>query len=145
MDFRVENKTGVPATSDAIWAVLTEFEGWSDWNPLFTRASGDLGFGAPLQLTEQIEGVGVRQAQARLGDWVPYSKLVWGERRGWQFTTTHYVTIEEIARGNCIVTIGAIFGGMRGESHFMKNRRALRLALQAMNEALRDQALAREG
>lgn len=144
MDFRVENKTGVPATSDAVWAALTDFEAWSAWNPVFTEAAGTLGFGTPLRFTEHIEGMNARQVQARLGDWTPYAKLVWAERRGWQFSSTHYVTIDEIARGNCIVTMGAIFGGLRGEGYFMKHRRALRMACQSMNEALRVEALARD-
>ena len=145
MDFRVENKTGVPATSDAIWQVLTAFERWSAWNPVLTEASGALGFGAPLTMTEHIESLGERRVQARLGDWTPYAKLVWSEKRGWQFTSTRYVVIDEIERGSCIVTVGEIYGGMRGESYFMKHRRPLRLACQAMNEALRDQALAHGG
>lgn len=139
MDFRVENKIGVPAPSDALWDVLADLEGWSAWNPVFVEAHGTLGFGAPLSLIERIEGVGERRVQARLGDWVPYSKLVWAEKRGWQFTSTRYVLIEEIAAGSCIVTTGEIYGGMRGESHYMKHRRALRRACEAMNEALRDQ------
>lgn len=144
MDFRVENRTGVPASSDAIWAVLSDLEGWAGWNPVFPQASGAMGFSAPLTMTERIEGLGERQVQAMLGDWVPYSKLIWSERRGWQFTSTRYVVIEELAPGSCIVTIGEIYGGMRGESHYMKHRRALRAACAAMNEALRDQALAHE-
>lgn len=143
MDFRVENKIGVPATSDALWEVLADLERWTHWNPVFVEAEGTLGFGAPLSLVERIEGLGERRVQARLGDWVPYSKLVWAERRGWQFTSTRYVLIDEITRGSCIVTNGEIYGGMRGESWFMKHRRTLRLACEAMNEALRDQALAR--
>ena len=144
MDFRVENKIGVPATSDALWEVLSDFERWSHWNPVFVEAQGALGINAPLSLVERIEGLGERQIQARLGDWTPYAKLVWGEKRGLQFTSTRYVLIEEIARGSCIVTNGEIYGGMRGESWFMKHRRTLRLACEAMNEALRDQAVARE-
>jgi hypothetical protein len=144
MDFRVETKIGVPATPDALWEVLSDLERWSQWNPVFVEAQGSLGINAPLTLIERIEGLGERQVQARLGDWSPYAKLVWGEKRGWQFTSTHYVLIEELARGSCIVTNGEIFGGMRGEGFFMKHRRALRGACEAMNEALRDQAVARE-
>ena len=144
MDFRVETKIGVPATPDALWEVLSDLERWSQWNPVFVEAQGSLGINAPLTLIERIEGVGERRVQARLGDWTPYARLIWGERRGWQFTSTRYVLIEEIARGNCIVTSGEIYGGMRGEGFFMKHRRALRQACEAMNEALRDQAVARE-
>ena len=144
MDFRVENKIGVPATSDALWEVLSDFERWSPWNPVFVEAQGARGINAPLSLVERIEGLGERQIQARLGDWTPYAKLVWGEKRGWQFTSTRYVLIEELVRGSCIVTTGEIYGGMRGETFFMKHRRALRRACEAMNEALRDQAVARE-
>ncbi|MFN3535833.1 MAG: SRPBCC family protein [Brevundimonas sp.] len=144
MDFRVENKIGVPATADALWEVLSDLERWSHWNPVFVEAQGALGINAPLSLVERIEGLGERQVQARLGDWTPYAKLVWGEKRGWQFTSTRYVLIDEITRGSCIVTNGEIYGGMRGESWFMKHRRTLRLACETMNEALRDQALAHE-
>ena len=144
MDFRVENKIGVPATSDALWEVLADLERWSHWNPVFVEAQGSLGINAPLTLIERVESVGERRVQARLGDWTPYAKLVWGERRGWQFTSTRYVLIEELVRGSCIVTNGEIYGGMRGETFFMKHRRALRRACEAMNEALRDEAVARE-
>jgi len=144
MYFRVKNKIGVPATSDALWEVLADLDGWARWNPVFIEVQGALGIGAPLNMVERVDGVGERRVQARLGDWVPYSKLVWAERRGWQFTSTRYVVIEEMAPGSCIVTNGEIFGGMRGESFFMKHRRALRRACEAMNEALRDQALTRE-
>lgn len=142
MEFRVENKTGVPATSDAIWDVLTDLERWSEWNPVHVEASGAIGFGTPLTLLERIEGLGERRVQARVGEWVPRGKLIWAERRGWQFTSTRYVLIEELAARSCIVTVGELFGGMRGEGFFMKNRRALRLSCEAVNEALRDRAVA---
>lgn len=145
MNFRVENRIGAPVTSDALWEVLTDLERWREWNPVFVEAAGHIGFGGTLALVERIEGVGERRAQASVGDWVPYSKLVWAERRGWQFTSTHYVLIEEMARESCIVTIGEIYGGMRGEGFYMKHRRALRRACEAMNEALRDRAAAHMG
>ena len=110
---------------------------WGDWNPTFPQAEGIIAIGGVLTLTETIEGLHERPVRAAINDWVPYAQLIWSERRGFQFTSTRYIEIEELAPGSCIVANGEIFGGMFGEGFFNKNKRLLRRACEEMGEALR--------
>ncbi len=137
MSFRVENRVGVKAPSDRIWEIIADLPSWGDWNPTFPQAEGIIAIGGVLTLTETIEGLHERPVRAAINDWVPYAQLIWSERRGFQFTSTRYIEIEELAPGSCIVANGEIFGGMFGEGFFNKNKRLLRRACEEMGEALR--------
>ncbi|MNE95015.1 hypothetical protein D3C80_1930500 [compost metagenome] len=99
--------------------------------------TGALAFGAGISLTEALPGMAERQVQARLGDWQPYSQLVWAEKRGFMFNAIRYYEIEELERGNCIVSNGVIFSGLRGELFHDKHRKAIRSAYEDIAEALR--------
>ena len=41
----------VEASRERIWALLTEFDGYDEWNPYITRASGNAAEGTTLELT----------------------------------------------------------------------------------------------
>lgn len=140
MSFRVENRVGIKTPSDRIWDLIADLPGWSAWNPTFPEAEGLIAIGGVLSLTERIDGLPDRRARVTINDWVPYAQLVWSEKRGFQFTSTRYIEIEELAPGSCIVANGEIFGGMFGESYFNKNKRLLRRACEELGEALRAKA-----
>ena len=134
---RIEKRIGVRAPSDRIWEILTDLENWHSWNPYETGVTGALAFGGGINLTEALPGMAERQVQARIGDWRPYAQLVWAEKRGWLFNTIRYYEIEELERGNCIVSNGVIFTGLRGELFHDKHRSKIRSAYEDINEALR--------
>ena len=139
---RIEKRIGVHAPSDRIWEILSDLENWHTWNPYETGVTGALAFGASISLTEALPGMTERQVQARLGDWQPYSQLVWAEKRGWLFNAIRYYEIEELERDSCIVSNGVIFSGLRGELFHDKHRKTIRSAYEDISEALR---LAAEG
>ena len=134
---RIEKRVGVNAPSDRIWEILSDLENWHAWNPYETRLTGALAFGAGISLTETLPGMAERQVQARLGDWQPYSQLVWVEKRGFMFNAIRYYEIEELERGNCIVSNGVIFTGLRGELFHDKHRKTIRPAYEDIAEALK--------
>ena len=140
---RIENRIGVRAGAERIWDVLTDFGGWSRWNPHEVEVQGALGFSAPLSLTERLPELGERQVQAQLGEWEPNAQLVWAERRGLLFRTLRYYEIEELERGSCIVSHGTVFTGLRAELFHDKHRARIRPAYQAISEALK--RIAEEG
>ena len=137
MNFKVEKRVGVRATSERIWAVISDLPGWDTWNPLETGVSGTIAFGGTIALTEAIPGIPERQVLARVGDWQPNAHLAWAERRGWLFDSTRYFRIEELEPGSCIVANGFIFSGFRGEGFHEKHRKVLRVACESVAEALR--------
>ena len=137
MNLRIEKRVGVRATSDRIWALLSDLSSWNDWNPVETGASGAIAFGGAITLTESLPGLPERTVVARVGDWQPYAQLVWAEKRGWQFGVIRYYEIEELEPGCCIVANGFIFSGLRGENFHDKHRKTLKGACEQIGDALR--------
>ncbi|CAN5403876.1 hypothetical protein BH10PSE2_BH10PSE2_14020 [soil metagenome] len=137
---RIENRIGVKATAERVWEFLGDLETWNRWNPIETDAEGKIAFGATISVTERIEGLPERRITARIGDWQPYAQLVWREKRGFLFHSLRYYEIEELNPGNCIVSNGVIFSGLRGELFHDKHRRVIKAACIRVNEALRDAA-----
>ena len=133
---RIERRIGVRATPDQIWALIADLPGWNRWNPGETGLEGSIAFGGQIALTETIEGLSERRATTRVGDWQPYSQLVWAENRGLWFRSLRYFEIEPLENpDSCIVANGFIFSGLRGEMFFDRNRRHLRRAVDGVAEA----------
>ncbi|WGM32335.1 SRPBCC domain-containing protein [Brevundimonas sp. NIBR11] len=137
MDFKIEKRVGVRATSEKIWEIIADLPGWDRWNPVETGVSGTIAFGGTITLTETIEGLPARQSTGRVADWQPYSQLVWTEKRGFLFNVIRYYEIEELEPGSCIVANGFIFSGFMGEGFHEKHRKKLKTATEAIGEALR--------
>ena len=140
MNFKVEKRIGVRATSERIWEVIADLPGWNAWNPVDTDVSGTIAFGGAITLTETIPGLPVRTYSARFSDWQPNARLAWAERRGFLFNATRFYEIEQLEVGSCIVSNGFVFSGFRGEGFHDKHKRTLRAACEAVSEALRTTA-----
>ena len=133
---RIERRIGVRANPDQIWDLIADLPGWNRWNPVETALDGTIAFGAGITLTESIAGLPERRATTRVGDWQPYSQLVWAESRGLWFRSMRYFEIEPLEQpGSCIVATGFIFSGLRGEMFFDRHRKHLRHAVDSVAEA----------
>lgn len=133
---RIERRIGVRATPDQIWDLIADLPGWDRWNPVETKLEGAIAFGAEIALTERIGDLPERRAAMRVGEWQPYSQLVWAESRGLWFRSMRYFEIEPLEQpGSCIVANGFIFSGLRGEMFFDRHRKHLRHAVDAVADA----------
>ncbi|MEY4241810.1 MAG: SRPBCC family protein [Brevundimonas sp.] len=133
---RIERRIGVRATPDQIWDLIADLPGWDRWNPVEKRLEGAIAFGAEIALTERIGDLPERRAAMRVGEWQPYSQLVWAENRGLWFRSMRYFEIEPLEQpGSCIVANGFIFSGLRGEMFFDRHRKHLRHAVDSVAEA----------
>ena len=132
---RIERRIGVRATPERIWSLVADLACWDRWNPVEKGLEGTIAFGAGINLTETIEGLPERRVAARVGDWQPYSQLVWTENRGLWSRSVRYYEIEPLEDpASCIVANGFIFSGLRGEMFFDKHRARLRHAVDAVAE-----------
>ncbi|MDI1327125.1 MAG: SRPBCC domain-containing protein [Brevundimonas sp.] len=133
---RIERRIGVRATPEHIWGLIADLPGWSRWNPIETGLEGAIAFGAGISLTETIKGLPERRVAARVGDWQPYSQLVWTENRGLWSRSVRYFEIQPLDEPNaCIAANGFIFSGLRGEMFFDTHRARLRHSVDAVADA----------
>ena len=132
---RIERRIGVRATPEQIWALVADLSFWDRWNPIEKGLEGVIAFGGGITLTETIDGLPERRVPVRVGEWEPYSQLVWTENRGLWFRSTRYFEIQRLDEPNaCIASNGFIFSGLRGEMFFDKHRARLRHAVDAVAE-----------
>lgn len=137
MNFRIERRIGIQAPADRIWESLADLSYWSRWNPIERDASGSIGFGSEIRLTETLPGHPARPVIARVGDWQPLAQLVWSEKRGMMFNVVRYFEIDELEPGSCIAANGYIFSGLRGELFHDKHKFVLKRACEQVADALK--------
>ena len=140
MPFRIEHRIGVATPASVIWqSSLAELERWPEWNPMYPRASGVLGIGAPLQLTERIGGR-EEEISPRVVDWVPDSQILWSRKAGaGMVTALRYIEIEALSEEGSVFSNGQLYKGMMAE-RLVGSRREIRDAFAAMGEAVKARA-----
>lgn len=103
----------IPATPEAIWAVLADFDGYAEWNPLNVRAVGQAWLGAKVPMTFLN--------LARLGTTIdqtvtivacePGRTLAWGGAVPLLFKGRHHFTLTPEGRGTRLAH-GEDLGGL---------------------------------
>lgn len=71
----------VEASRERIWSLLTEFDGYGEWNPYITRASGNASEGTTLQLRVEPQGEDAEELSAKVLIVHPRRKLEWQTRK----------------------------------------------------------------
>lgn len=74
------NAVAVEAPREAIWALLTQFDRYHEWNPYITQASGTAAVGSTVELTFRVEGGDARTEDAKILILRPQRKLEWRTR-----------------------------------------------------------------
>lgn len=143
MKFKIEHRLGLQAPPDAIWAVISDINGWGEWNPLYTRAEGVLRIGAQLDLDLALPGQKVRAIRPTIVDWVPNEQILWRlSMMGGLVKTLRYIEIEKLSETGCIFANGELFEGPLGPTVARRMRREIRAGFAAMGEAVKDRVMA---
>lgn len=138
---RVEHRIGVQAPADAIWEIVHDLGRWSEWNPTYPQAAGEVRIGNILTLTLALPGQPNQDLKAKVLDWVPNEQLHWQlSMMGGLIRTLRYIEITPLTEVACIVDNGEIFGGLMGPSLGKRMGRTVRRGFEAMNEALKARA-----
>jgi len=138
---RIEHRVGVQASAETIWEVVRDLAGWSLWNPLYPKASGEIRIGGQLELTLALPGQPERQIQPTVLEWVPNEQLHWRlSLMGGLVKTVRYIEIEQLAEASCIVSNGEIIGGWMGATVARQSGRAIHRGFVAFSEALKARA-----
>jgi hypothetical protein len=67
----------IEATADVVWAILIDFERWSEWNPSVPMIRGDAQVGSEVKLTVAMPGRPSAKVTATLTEVVPERRLCW--------------------------------------------------------------------
>jgi hypothetical protein len=137
----VEHRIGIQAPAEIVWDIVSDFEGWKDWNPLYTKAAGEMRIGTALTLEEVLPGQPARVITPVVQDWVPYEQLHWRSTKVGGFVTAiRYLEIENMGPSSSTFSNGELYMGLLVRLVPRDERRRLKAAFTAMGEALRDRA-----
>lgn len=81
----------VEGTKQDAWRALTGFDAYSEWNPVFTEASGEAREGGKLELVAALPGHDPETLDAKILIFRPERKLRWQDRlvlpgvRDWEY------------------------------------------------------------
>jgi hypothetical protein len=123
-----------------VWAVLTDFAAYSEWNPLNVSADGDARPGAPVAMRFVDAGGGKGKVIAQtvtITDCVPERRLEWVGRIPLLFTGRHFFELSPSGSGTELIH-GEDLSGLIPMT-FSKGRiERQKTAYEAMNAALAD-------
>lgn len=138
---RVEDRIGIQAPATAIWDIVHDLPHWSEWNPTYPHAEGQIRIGEVLSVTLALPGQAHQTLKPVVVDWIPNEQLHWRlSMMGGLIRTLRYIEIETLGEANCVVSNGEFFGGLMGPSLGKRVGRDVRRGFRAMNEALKARA-----
>jgi hypothetical protein len=140
MGYRIQSRIGVQAPAFAVWDVLSDLEGWKDWNPLFTEAEGRLSIGTLMRLRRvRADGKGELE-EVRVVDWVPNEQILWLKVIAPFARSLAFLEIEALSETACVLAAGEVFDGLIGERLGKKQRRELNASWTRLVEAAKARA-----
>jgi hypothetical protein len=89
----------IHASDEQVWAVLTEFESYADWNPSLPSITGELREGSVVSLTLGMPGRPSPRVKAQLQEVTPNRRLTWHGNVGadWLFAGDREFAIHRLA------------------------------------------------
>lgn len=138
---KIEHRIGVQAPAAVIWGIVSDIEGWRDWNPLYTDAKGQLRFEETLTLTLALPGREPQVIRPTIAEWTPNELIHWRLKMlGGLVRTIRYIEIDTLSETGCIFSNGELFDGMLGPTIARRMERPIRAGFAAMGEAVKARA-----
>ena len=135
---QISTETEIDGTPEKVWAVLTDFAGYADWNPGFEEAEGRAQVGETLHLTFAKEGGRGMRMHPKVLVAEPGRELRWLGRL-WMpgiFDGEHRFEIQELAPGRVRFVQSERFSGVL-VGLFRSTLDKTRLGFAEMNGALK--------
>ena len=136
----------IDATADRVWSVLTDLDGYADWNPQIPQISGALKKGSQIRLRLALPGKSPMDLSATIEDVKPGSLLTW---RGyvvapWFFEGHRRFEISPVTERHVRVTHVEDVRGLLAPLFSVFMGTAQQKSHDALNDALRNRAEAGE-
>lgn len=111
---RIETTAHLDARANEVWAVLTDFPAYGEWNPFITAISGVLAEDDRLDVTFQQPNGKTTRFKPRVLRVSPARQIRWLGKLGpgGLFDGEHYFVLEPQADGTTVLTHGERFTGV---------------------------------
>lgn len=106
----VKHTIHVDASPELVWSIVSDFDSFSDWNPMLIRMKGRAEEGASLAFTARLANGWKAPVWAKVMRVRPAAELRWRAGIAGLFSGEHYVVIERNGSG-CVVQHGEDFRG----------------------------------
>jgi hypothetical protein len=146
MSRRIETAIEIEAPPASVWAVLTDFEAYPEWNPFIRRARGAFAKGARLEVLIEPPGGRAMTFRPRLLVVEPERELRWIGRLVMPglFDGEHLFRIEPLEEARVRFRHEETFGGVLVPLFWKNLEPRTRRGFEAMNRALKERAEARQ-
>ncbi len=127
------------AGPEQVWRVLTELEGYKDWNPFILKAQGRIQEGSTIHIHFKLHSGLVIPARPRITKVEPFVQINW---MGWLLSPRfiggeHRFLLEEASSGVTRLTQWEIYRGALLPWVWWHLRRDAEVGFHAMNQALK--------
>jgi hypothetical protein len=111
---RIETTAHLDARANEVWAVLTDFPAYGEWNPFITAIAGVLAEDDRLDVTLQQPNGKTNRFRPRVLRVSPARQIRWLGKLGpgGLFDGEHYLVLEPQADGTTVLTHGERFTGV---------------------------------
>ena len=136
---RIETEIIIPASADAVWKVLTDFESYPQWNPFIKSIKGEPKVGSTLATTIVSKGDNTQSFKPRVLKAEPGVEFRWLGRLfvPGLFDGEHFFQIEPISENEVRFIHGENFRGVLVGAIMSSIREDVKAGFNAMNEALK--------
>ena len=138
----IHTEIEINASAERVWKVLSDLSGYSEWNPMIRRASGDLKTGARLMLYFNPAGSKGRTFRPKLLIVEPNRELRWQGQPGvpMLFESEHIIKIEPINENKIRLVHDMVFYGLLIPLVRNRVKEAIYGPFEEMNRALKIRA-----
>ena len=138
----VHTEIEIYANAERVWEVLTDFPSYPEWNPMISRASGELQPGARLRVQFESPGGKARTFRPKLLVVEPNRELRWLGSPGVPglLQSQHYFTIAGKPDGRARLDHGMVFYGLLVPLAGNRLEGSTRGPFVDMNRALKERA-----
>ena len=135
----------IAAPPERVWAVLTEFETYPDWNPFITRVEGEAVIGSRLDADLKPEGRKATRIRPTVVEVEEGRLLAWLGHLGVKgiFDGRHRFEVTPGPDGGTRFVQSERFSGILSRPIMAMIEKATEAGFRMMNEALRDRSEAR--
>ncbi|MBH2003366.1 MAG: SRPBCC domain-containing protein [Sphingobacteriia bacterium] len=141
MDKRIKTEIIINASKEKLWVLLTNFNGYPNWNPFIRSIEGELKQGGRLKNTLQ-NGEKIMVFKPIVLEVVPFHSFSWLGSLWVKglFDGRHYFCIEEIAPNQVKLIHGEDFSGILSTAILKQVGEDTRKNFVDMNQALKQLA-----